>query len=302
MVFQWLSENLQLSAIIVQKLIFTLTAFIGLVAARRIVRRLVLRKQNDPKDRYYWSNFIRNVYYILLSVVVGAIWIDQFGSLATFLGLLSAGLAIALQDPIVNFAGWIFILGRRPFEVGHRVQIGDHLGDVIDIRIFQFTIHEINNWVDADQPTGRIIHIPNGVVFRQPQANFNQAFQFIWNEIGVLVTFESNWQKAKQILNDIIVGHGEKFSEEAEKELLDASKQFFLEDTSIEPSVFTDVKDAGVMLTMRFMCKHNQRRASEHKIWEEVLLAFAACDDIDFAYPTQRIYYNAKEGKPGARA
>ena len=83
-----------------------------------------------------------------------------------------------------------------------------HAGDVIDIRLFQFSINEIGNWVDADQSTGRIIHIPNGIVFTEPQANYTAGFQYIWNEIPVLVTFESDWKKAKQILTDIVNHHG----------------------------------------------------------------------------------------------
>ena len=67
-------------------------------------------------------------------------------------------------------------------------------------RIFMFTLMEIGNWVDADQSTGRVIHIPNGKVFKEVLANYSKGFQYIWNEIPVLVTFESNWKKAKEIL------------------------------------------------------------------------------------------------------
>ncbi|NIP82375.1 MAG: mechanosensitive ion channel, partial [Gemmatimonadetes bacterium] len=88
--------------------------------------------------------------------------------------------------------------------VGDRIQIGAHAGDVIDQRIFQFIVLEIGNWVDADQSTGRIIHIPNGLVFREPLANYTRGMQYIWNEIRVLVTFESNWKRAKQILDEIV--------------------------------------------------------------------------------------------------
>ncbi len=85
---------------------------------------------------------------------------------------ISAGLAIALQGPITNLAGWPFILWRRPLDVGDLIQIGDYAGDVINIRIFQFTLLEIGNWVDADQSIGRIIHIPNGDVFSKSLASY----------------------------------------------------------------------------------------------------------------------------------
>lgn len=105
------------------------------------------------------------------ALVVARLWFVGLQSLSTFLGLLTAALAIALQDPIVNLAGWLFLIWRRPFRVGDRIQIGDIRGDVIDMRIFQFSLLEIGNWVNADQSTGRVIHVPNGKVFREPQAS-----------------------------------------------------------------------------------------------------------------------------------
>ena len=76
--------------------------------------------------------------------------------MSTFLGLLSAGVAIALKDPLVNLAGWGFIVWRKPFGIGDRIQLGDSRGDVIDQRIFMFTLMEIGNWVDAERSTGRV--------------------------------------------------------------------------------------------------------------------------------------------------
>lgn len=89
--------------------------------------------------------------------MIGRVWFEGIHSIATFLGLLSAGVAIALKDLLANLAGWGFIMWRRPFEVGDRVQIGNDTGDAIDLRIFQFTLMEIGNWVEADQITGRTI-------------------------------------------------------------------------------------------------------------------------------------------------
>jgi hypothetical protein len=65
----------------------------------------------------------------------------------------------------------------------------------------------------------------------------------------------------------------------------------------LTPTVYSSVKDCGVMLTIRYLCRPRQRRGSEQAIWEDILLKFAECPDIDFAYPTTRFYDNMKEGK-----
>lgn len=238
----------------------------------------------------------------LAILIVGRVWFEGLQSVATFLGLVSAGLAIALRDLVVNLAGWGFILIRRPFEVGDRVQIGDSAGDVIDIRIFQFTLMEIGNWVDAEQSTGRILHVPNGKVLSEVLANYSKAFEFIWNEIPVLVTFESDWRKAKEILVSVADKFGIPQSNEATSGVKRASQRFLIASPTLTPIVYTSVVDSGVLLTLRYLCLPKRRRGSTQAVWEEILDEFGKCENIDFAYPSQRFYYNATEGKPGARA
>ncbi len=298
-VVDWISENWHISPTVQWKLFLSISVIIALALIRHLAFKIAFNKIQDLKERYLWKNAIKNTHYVLLIIIISAIWVDKMGSLATFFGLLSAGLAIALQDPIVNLAGWLFILIRKPFEVGDRIEVGGISGDVIDVRFFQFTLNEIHNWVDADQSTGRIVHIPNGKVFKEPQANYTQGFSHIWNEIGVMVTFESDWKKAKKILERTVSDHVEQLSKSAARKLIEASKKFMIFYTSLTPIVYTSVKDSGVMLTIRYLVDPRKRRTTEHDIWEEVLSEFAKNDDIDFAYPTQRIYYNLQEGKLG---
>lgn len=298
---EWLEQNWNLNPEITWKVIVSILIAIGIYVLRVIAIKVAFKSLNneDVKARYTWKKGIKNTYYIVLLLFLSAYWLERIGSIATFLGLFSAGLAIALKDPLVNLAGWFFIVIRKPLQLGDRIQIGEFAGDVIDVRFFQFTINEINHWVDADQSTGRIIHIPNGQVFQYAQANYNQGFSHIWNEIGVLITFESNWEKAKSLLEEIVNKHAEKISLSAKKKLVEASKKYMIFYRNLTPYVYVSVKDSGVMLTMRFLIDPRKRRTSEHLIWSDVLDAFAKNDDIDFAYPTQRIYYNLQEGKEG---
>ena len=298
-VIEWIEKTWRISETSQLKILYSLITFLILWTLRKLLVKLVNNKIENVREQYHWRNGVNNAYYIFLIIIISSIWVDKMGSLATFFGLVTAGLAIALQDPIVNVAGWLFILIRKPFEVGDRIQIGDHAGDVIDIRFFQFTLNEINNWVDADQSTGRIIHVPNGQIFKLPQANYNQGFLHIWNEIGILITFESNWQKAKDILSVIVKKHTEHLTKEAQEKLIEASKKYMIFYGTLTPIVYTAVKDSGVMLTMRYLVNPRKRRLTEHNIWEEVLQRFAESNDIDFAYPTQRIYLNPQEGKSG---
>jgi small-conductance mechanosensitive channel len=286
--------------VVQDRLFYSLLTILILWAVRRVVLWIIWRRVDDVRVRYRWQKTTTYVVVPIGILLVGRIWYEGFSSLATFLGLVSAGIAIALKDLLVNLAGWAFILWRRPFEVGDRIQIGEHGGDVIDIRIFQFSLLEIGNWVDADQSTGRILHIPNGKVLTESTANSTKGFDYIWNEIPVLVTFESNWERAKAILESIASEHAAHLSEAAEQRLREVSRRFLIFYSNLTPIVYTSVEDSGVLLTVRYLTNPRQRRGTTEAIWEAILRQFAQCDDIDFAYPTQRFYHNKQEGKPAA--
>ncbi len=297
----WVQEFTGLASHSQEKLLTSILVILVLIIIRAIILRIIWRQTDDVQSRYRWQKTTTYITVAIGFFLVIRVWFAGIQSLATFLGLITAGLAIALRDIVTSFAGWIFIIWRRPFSVGDRIEIGRFRGDVIDIRVFKFSLMEIGNWVDSDQSTGRIVHVPNSLVLTDSLANYSQGFQFIWHEIPVLVTFESHWEKAKTILMDIANTYALNLSTEAEKRIKEASKKFMVFYTALTPTVYTTVKDSGVLLTIRYMVEPRRRRGSEQEIWEAILRTFAENDDIDFAYPTTRYYNNRLEGKAGTR-
>jgi len=289
-IIKWIHKNIGLSPETQMKVFLLLLISLILWVLYFLINWLVWRQTEDVRTRYRWKKTSGYILIILGLFIIIRLWFRGFESLATYLGLLSAGLAIALRDLVSDLAGWLFIIGRRPFSVGDRIQIGNFAGDVVDIRAFQFTLMEIGNWVDADQSTGRVIHIPNGMILREVLANYSKGFYYIWNEIPVLITFESDWQKAKKILQKIAEKDSERLSKAAEKKIKEASKKYMILYSKLTPIVYTSVKESGVLLTIRYLCEPQSRRGSEQKIWEDILKEFALQKDIQLAYPTQRFY------------
>ncbi|MFC1511914.1 mechanosensitive ion channel family protein [Candidatus Latescibacterota bacterium] len=298
---QWFQGGSLLSVELFSRVLASVLTIILIIIVRAAITRGVIRRIEDVRIRYLWQKTVTYLLLFLGLIFIINIWFQGIQEMTMFLGLLSAGIAIALKDIIANFAGWVFIMWVRPFAVSNRIQIGTYSGDVIDISLFHTTLMEIGNWVDADQSTGRIVKIPNELVFTQSLANYSQGFQFIWNEIPVLITFESNWHKAKDILAAIASRHAEHLSESAARKVREASHHFMIFYSKLTPTVYTSVRDCGVLLTIRYLCEPRHRRGTEEEIWEDILTAFAGCDDIDFAYPTQRFYDNLQEGKSGLR-
>src|SRR5690606_6050312 len=153
----------------------------------------------EIRKQYHWRKTIEYSLFSIGALMLGNLWISNFQFIVTFLGILSAGIAIALKDVFMNIAGWAFIYLRKPFDVGDRIQVGKVKGDVIDLTLFQFTILEIGNWVDADQSTGRFIHVPNLKVFVEPQANYSQGFNYIWNEQTIFITLDRSEEHTSEL-------------------------------------------------------------------------------------------------------
>lgn len=282
-----------------QNLLFTFVLILALWLVRTVILRIVYRHASEPEMQYKWRKYLTRTLFFLALLVLGRTWFEGFQSIATFLGILSAAIVIALKDTVADLAGWLFLIWRKPFEIGDRIDINGVSGDVIDQRIFKFSVMEIGNWVDADQSTGRVIHIPNHKVFTENIANYTADFQFIWNELPVRISLESNWKQAKKLLQDIADKHSANISDEAKQQLRQAARSYLITYRILTPTVYTDVKDFGIVLTIRYLTNPRTRRGTEQQIWEDVLSEFADHSDISFAYPTIRYYDRGREGNAG---
>jgi small-conductance mechanosensitive channel len=291
----WIEETLNLSAETQESILLSVVVLLGLWITSRLLLRVASRQQTDSRKLYQWKKTTNYIVTGLGIIFLANIWFDGFKSIATFLGIFSVGLVVVLRDPILNMVGWVFLIWKRPFKVGDRIKIGNYTGDVIDIAFFQFTLNELGEWVDSEQATGRVVHLPNSQVFTQGQINYNYGFPFLWHEVQVRITFESNWQKAKALLEEIARRHSERLSQEAEQRVKIEAQQHLIFYRSFEPRVFTKVRENGIQLTVRYLCNLNGRRESENKIWEDMLTEFLATPDIRFAYPTTRFYSPLEE-------
>lgn len=285
---------------VMEKAIIALLVIAVWLIVRKVAHSLLWFYTEEPSQRYRGKKLIGNVLIIILIFIMIRVWVPASFPLGNMLTLLSAALTIALQDLVKSLAGWQFILWRQPFKIGDRIQIGNFYGDVIDINVFKFTINEIGNWIASDQSTGRVMHIPNSMVLNLPVANYTEGFPYIWSELQVMVTFESNWRLAKTLLQEIVDRHGRKTGREAEEHMKEVSKKYMLLYRKLTPIIYTSVRDSGILLSVRFLVEPRARRNQEEKVWEDILTAFAEHKDIDFAYPTQRFYSHSAEGKMSA--
>lgn len=281
------------------KLVWTVALIIGLMVLRWVFVRMVHRRIGNAPIVFKVRKYSSYLTVWLALFAIAWIWLDVLGDIGTFLGLFAAGIAIALSDVLKNFAGWIYILIRRPFRSGDRVQIGDHSGDVIDIRVQRFSMLEIGNWVDADQSTGRIMHVPNGTLFSEPMANFTEGFPYIWHELQVVLTFESDWELAERRLQTVLEKHASHPDDGPRPDIDRAATHYFIRYRHLTPTVYVRLAKHGVQITGRLLVPSRRRRMVDHDVWRDILRFVAEEDTIEFAYPTTRIFRGPEDaGNP----
>lgn len=276
----------------IPKLIISAVIIIVLLLTRWIALRAIYSYFHDVRVRYNWRKWTTHVGFLLSAILIISVWFKEFSSVLTFLGLLSAGIAIALREPVVNFFGWVFLLWRKPFTVGDRIKIGEDTGDVIDIRIFQFSLMEIGAWVGSDQYTGRIIDVPKGKVFSFAQYNFSKQFPLIWNELSFRVTFESDIERTRTIIKEALDSQELQVEQSDIDRLKHVIENFITYNASTESASFYKVVENGIQFTFRYLCKFNRRRVTEQIIWEKIIKAIQTDKKVKFAYPTQRFITN----------
>ncbi len=280
------------------QILMTAVSALVVILVAKGARKALLHHVSNLAARHKIRRAVSWVSLFVLLVLAGFIWIRQLGNLGLFVSIIGAGLALSLQQGLLCMAGWAMILLKRPFDIGDRVEIEGRIGDVIDIDVFHTSLLEVGNWVHADQSTGRLTIVPNSSFFRHATYNYTKGFPFIWHEFSTIVTFESDWRAAKEIMLHQAQEEAERTEKEVHAQIRDMQKHYAIRYERLTPIVYTDIADNGVRLTLRCLCQVRQRRDTSHRIAEGILSALIEHPKIDFAYPTTRYFQNSTEGKP----
>jgi small-conductance mechanosensitive channel len=280
----------------IQKILTSLIASAVVYVALFFTTRFINQLKIDIAERHLYRKRASYIAAVLYFLILIPIWAETSQQWVTVFSVMGAGIALALHEMLLNIAGWFYIVVRHPYRTGDRIELGSLRGDVIDIRLFQTTLLELGNWVDGDQSTGRVVHMPHGQIFRNPLFNYTQGFEFLWNELPVLVTFESDWEKAKFILLRLGEEASKDVQEQVKRKVDRMARKYLIYDKDFIPIVYTKIEDSGIKLTLRYLTEARNRRNSEDAISQKMLRAIQSESDIEFAYPTYRIYKHGEDG------
>jgi len=253
---------------------------------KSIFEETVTRKIKEPKARYSFRKTISILYFGVLLLALSKIWVEHTQALLVSYGLVAAGIAIALQDVFKNFAGGVIIFVTGIYHVGDRIEINQKYGDIIDIGILYTTLLELKEWVAGDQATGRLTVIPNGIVLSGTVNNYTKDNNFIWDEIEVPITYDSNWKEAVTTIQRIVGEETKKMAEQAEKEILKLGEKYFLTIKAAEPEIYLTLTDNWITFNIRYITDVRQRRAVRNKLSKMILEEILKSENVKIASTT----------------
>ncbi|HTB88637.1 MAG TPA: hypothetical protein VK743_11815 [Steroidobacteraceae bacterium] len=182
---------------------------IGLLAAvfvlAEVWRRAVLRYVHEPRRRYQFLLVRTIVMWVVIVAIVGLSFVTEISSFATFAGLITAGVAVAMQSVLVSIVGYFFLIGKYGIRVGDRVQIGAVVGEVMDLGLVRMHLMEFHGDGPLG-PTGRVVAFPNLIVFQATGGLFKQlpGVDLSWHDFTVSLPAVSDYAALKQRLLEAV--------------------------------------------------------------------------------------------------
>lgn len=249
------------------------------------IKTIMLKRAKTKKEKNSALMFIKLIKYVLLVFAGLAIIFVSTGSFAAFgvsAGLFTAALGWALQKPITGIAGWLLVMLKRPLKIGDRIAIGNVKGDVIDITLTHIYIGELGGLIGGEENSGRIVMLPNSLIFEKNIINYTYSSELILDQIGVTITFESDLQEAIKIA-----------AKEAEKAL----GKKIMDKSDSKPYALTYFAPSGVNVYVRYKSPANDVNKYSSLVTQAIYKAFKANKNIEFAYPHTEVLLKNKRSK-----
>lgn len=282
---------------VTKKAILSLATLVVIYLLVLLVTKILNRAIKDVRWKYKTRKFLYYFGAFFFGIGLVLIWADFAGQFALVLSVIGAGVAIAFQQPLVSLVGWLRIIINRPYTIGDRIEINGIAGDVIDIQLLKTVLLEIGGTGTSRsaQSTGRVVDFANGFIFSQPLFNYTRGTEYLWNEYPILVTFESDWRRAHDVVLEIVNQHTARFESGARAQIAKMAEHYLIQFNVLRPIVYVAIRESGVELTLRYISPARQARQIRDAISRDILTAFQREPGVELAYPTTRSFTRINE-------
>ncbi len=261
----WFSIHPTTTSII--KYIVWLLFVMGII---QVVRRFLKRKITNTSTRYKTQKAIEIFGYLFIIILTISYFTGNIKDFTLAIGLFSAGIAITLQELFLSLAGSIYIFLVRVYAPGDRIEINGIKGDVIDIDSIYTTMMEIGQWVTSDNYSGRIVKLSNAFVFKGPVYNYSKDFPFIWDEIDIVIRYNSDMEMAKEIMISTASENLSEYTTASKKQWSEVVNKFYIEHAVLDPTLAITLTDNWIKFNLRYIVDYKKRRVTQHLLHDAI--------------------------------
>jgi len=257
------------------RLVFLFVILAIVIAAAELWRRAVYRYVHETRRRYQFLLLRKFVLWAFISVVVAFAFASRLGSIVTFAGLITAGVAVALQNVILSVVGYFFLIGKYGIRVGDRVQIGGVTGEVIDVGLVRIHLMELGG-NGAEGPTGRVVAFSNAIVFQATAGLFKQmaGIHFAFHEITLMLPENADHASVKERLLGAVATVLKDYKEEIERQYREIERTgVSTPDNGVRATVQLRFAPAGVEAIVRYPVNLQHAAEIDERVSQELLKA-----------------------------
>ncbi len=242
-------------------------------------RRAIFRYVHETRRRYQFLLLRKIVIWITVGVIIAFTFATELGSVATFAGLLTAGVAVAMQNVILSVAGYFFLIGKYGIRVGDRVQIAGVTGEVVDIGLVRLHLLELGSGGTDAQPSGRVVAFSNSVVFQPTSTVFKQipGTSFVWHEISLTFSPEGNYRMIQERITTAVDTALKDHREEMERQMRHMEQTLnSISSIELRPRTRLHITASGIEVTVRFPVGLQNAADIDDRVMREIYAAIDA--------------------------
>jgi small-conductance mechanosensitive channel len=252
-----------------------LAALLLLLFADRWLERLLGRLRIDRRQLATLRSVIGVALQIVGVTIILLMLVGLPGQLGTMLGIIGAGLTVALKDFIVAFIGWFVLMGRNGMRVGDWVEINGVSGEVVEINMFHTVLLETGNWTDAGHPTGRRVTFTNSFAISGHYFNFSTTGQWLWDELSVMVPYDRDPHKVADAIQKEVTEATAKDAAQAEQEWRRASRGQRGVGFTAQPGIAVRPASGGIEIAVRYVTRASERLALRARLYQSAVQLLA---------------------------
>jgi len=253
------------------RLIYSILGVVLIRSAFRLLEHTLPRHFGYGDQRYHVRKMVTATAYIIIFAFITILFADRLKHVGFAVGVIGAGVVVALQDAIASLGGFIAIGLSNLYRVGDRIQVNETRGDVVDISVMRTTVLETGNWVSGDLYSGRIVRIPHSVVLKGLVFNYSQGFRFVWDEVTIRLTCGSDHEQARQMLLRVAKETVSNYLTEAQGSWKQIIENYRIENPVLEPTVTLQVGGGSLEFSLSYLVDYTKRTTVKDQLFTKIV-------------------------------